>query len=37
MYVCNLCGFKVPVDQIGAALMTEHLREESHTQGRRND
>ncbi len=25
-YVCNACGFRVPADEIGVALMKEHLR-----------
>jgi hypothetical protein len=24
---CNRCGFEVPVDNIGRAIMLEHLRE----------
>ena len=27
LWACNICGFTVPIDEIGKAWMMEHLRE----------
>jgi ribosomal protein S26 len=31
-WVCNQCGFTVPVDEIGKALMFQHLHDHKHAE-----